>query len=556
MDKNGLRWYRRAIDTLPFWIIFLLGLWLVILRPLGAQLELVPGDLGDARFNNYVLEHFYRWISGLTKDYWNAPFFYPFPQAISFSDNLLGSAPFYALFRSIGIDRIAAFQGWYILGCVLNFSAAGYVLWKSGFKPLAIGMGAFFFAFGLPLLAQENHAQLVYRFCIPLACYSLWQFYRVPQLRKLAFLMGWLVWQFYLTIYMGIFLILLIIVLVVLLPWFAPAETLKMRLLVWWRCLRDSWQHAKRAERIMTSITIIILGIGLLIQAGSYYRVVEGYGFTRHWAEVSSMLPRLESYLLADNSKIWKATAGLFSTLPMRWEHQLFPGLVVMLIVLAGIVYRFHNDNEKLAWLHISAGLVLVVLTLEVNGFSIYWLIWHLPGMNSLRAITRVMLVVMWPLSLFMAWSIDGLIHQWSQKRRYLVVPVYLLAGLLVAESVFYSHYTFSKADAQKRLETLHQEIPETIPSDPVLFVAMKPEEPFWATEIDAMLLSQQLGWPTINGYSGNFPQGYSIGDSCNRISKWLKSYIYYAGITSPSFYERFTKRVVPIGLEGCSVVE
>ena len=24
----------------------------------------IPGDIGDARFNSYVLEHFFRWITG------------------------------------------------------------------------------------------------------------------------------------------------------------------------------------------------------------------------------------------------------------------------------------------------------------------------------------------------------------------------------------------------------------------------------------------------------------------------------------------------------------
>ncbi len=107
---------RKIIDHAPVWILFLLGLWLVILRPLGPHLALVPGDLGDARFNNYVLEHFFHWVTGLTRDYWDAPFFFPFHQTITFSDNLLGSAPLYALFRWTGLDRESAFQGWYLLG--------------------------------------------------------------------------------------------------------------------------------------------------------------------------------------------------------------------------------------------------------------------------------------------------------------------------------------------------------------------------------------------------------------------------------------------------------
>ena len=42
----------------------LVGLALVPLQVMGPSLRRVPGDLVDARFNNYVLEHGYRWLTG------------------------------------------------------------------------------------------------------------------------------------------------------------------------------------------------------------------------------------------------------------------------------------------------------------------------------------------------------------------------------------------------------------------------------------------------------------------------------------------------------------
>ncbi len=544
--------FRGAINQAPVWIVFILGLWLVILRPLGPHLALVPGDLGDARFNNYVLEQFFRWVTGLTRDYWNAPFFYPFQRTLSFSDNLLGSAPFYTLFRWGGLDKASAFQGWYILGSCLNYAAARYVLWRLKLKPLAVGAGAFFFAFGLPLLAQENHAQLLYHFCIPLACYSLWQFYQAPRLRTLVALGVWLVWQFYLTIYIGIFLLLLLAVLVVLLPFCVPAQTFWQRLTIWPRHLMESWTQASFTGRILSVATIASLGLGFVTLILPYYRVSRIYGFSRSWEEVSTMLPRLQSYLLADHSQLWKSTASIFSSLPLRHEHQLFPGLAILGLMLVGMVGRFHTENHRLAWLHFGALLVLVALTLEVHGVSLYRLVWRLPGMNSVRAVTRIMLVVMWPLSLFTAWAVDGFIQHFSHRRRWMLVAVYLIAGLLVVELVFYTHFTYSKAEAQARLDGLRQQIPAPVPEEPVLFVARNQLEPFWTREIDAMLLAQELGWPTLNGYSGNYPPGYAPADSCKQLPQRIKNYMDYAGISSPSFYLGIMKRTVPIGFEDC----
>ena len=128
IDRSSTPRPSKPIDLIIVFVFFILGMWLIVLRPLGLHLQLVPGDLGDARFNNYILEHFFRFISGATKDYWNAPFFFPYQQTTAFSDTLLGSAPIYVLFRLIGLGRVSAFQGWYILAFVLDFTSASFIL--------------------------------------------------------------------------------------------------------------------------------------------------------------------------------------------------------------------------------------------------------------------------------------------------------------------------------------------------------------------------------------------------------------------------------------------
>lgn len=543
---------QKVIYQAPIWLLLVLGMWLVVVRPMGPRLALVPGDLGDARFNNYILEHFFQWVRGGVGNYWSAPFFYPFQLTTAFSDNLLGSAPFYALFRWMGLDRVTAFQGWYILGYLFNFLAAGYVLGRLRLKPLAVGAGAFFFAFGLPLLAQENHAQLLYRFCVPLACYSLWRFALAPRLKTLIALGLWWVWQFFLTIYIGIFLSLLLVVLFVLIPCFMPKCTIRHRLAVWPRSLIRAWSVARPSSRISAVIATAMLGAGFAGLIFQYYHATRLYGFSRSWIDVLTMLPVLKSYLLADNSQLWGKASSLIDNISPRWEHQLFPGLAVVALLLAGIAWRFHTHHRRLAWLHFTAALVLILLTLEVRGFSLYLLAYLLPGIDSLRAVTRIMLVVMWPISLYIGWVVDGVVVKYSQQRRWVQAVAYILVGLLVAESVFYNHYTFDKADAQARLDALVQQIPSTVPANPILYVAENPQDPTYATEIDAMLLSQQLGWPTLNGYSGNYPPDYRSPSSCNQLPAQIKSYMTFTGIMSESYYLEMMKRVVPLGFTGC----
>ena len=156
----------------------------------------------------------------------------------------------------------------------------------------------------------------------------------------------------------------------------------------------------------------------------------------------------------------------------------------------------------------------------------------------------RLFLVTMWPLALFIAWVIDGLLLRHPQ-RRWMQLATYLIVGLLVAESVFYNHATYRQRQMPRRaLTALAQQIPAVIPANPILYAANNSQDPDYATEIDAMLLSQQLGWPTLNGYSGNYPPGYKSSTSCKQLPVLIKNYMDFAGITSEAFYlEMMTAR-------------
>ena len=282
-----------SFDWLEILVIFLLGFWLIVVRPLGPNLSLLPGDLGDTRFNNYILEHDYRWITGQDASLWNAPFFYPYPQTLTFSDNHFGSMFFYDTFRATGLDRETSLQAWYLLSYCLSFVAAAYVLKKLGLKPLAIGMGAFFFTFGLPVLGQENHIQLFYRFCIPLACYAFWQFSQKQRFRQLVLTWFWLVWQFYLSIYMGFFLSLLLVVVALGLP-FTQKISFSSVLYYWPRSIKKAWQNSKMIVNAFTLFLIAALLLALIVLFRPYVLATETYSFSRSWQEVSNCSPEFK----------------------------------------------------------------------------------------------------------------------------------------------------------------------------------------------------------------------------------------------------------------------
>ena len=533
------------------WIIFSMGIWLVVIKPLGTHWEFVPGDLGDARFNNYILEHFVRWLSGADLSYWDAPFFYPFRNVIAFSDNLLGSAFFYAGFRWAGLDMETAYQGWSVLGFVLNYAAALYVLSRLKFHPLAVSLGAFFFTFGLPLLAQESHAQLLYRFGIPLTCLFFWQFFEEPKLGRLAVLLFWFVWQFYLTIYLGVFLSMLLLAFGIALPFTIPSISFKERLAVWPRKFMQAWSDTTPVSRILSMLALTGLGACFFLLMQPYFSAAKHYGLSRSWYEIST--PGLQEYLWAFQSQIWEPISRYFTNSSNSTEQQLFPGLAVILLIISGLAAQLRSKAPLLARVNLWVTAALILLTLNFNGNSAYWLFWNLPGLKSIRAVGRIELVLMWPIAVYITWAAHELLQQSLQKSARFIWVYFLILGLLIAESTFFSHHSYSKPDAQRRLVTLEKTIPVSLPQNPILFMKDPVSTEFdYIQELDAMLVAQHLSMPTLNGYSGNTPPGYQYSANCTLIPKRLSQYIKFENITRKLYYQETMDRVVPVGFQDC----
>lgn len=552
MEYTVQKKWNEFLNQAIIFIIFILGIWLVVLKAYGPHWKFVPGDIGDTRLVNYLLEHFFRRAAGLENDYWNASYFYPFKSAITFSENLLGSAPIYAFFRWGGLDRETSFQWWYLLGFCLNYAAASYVLSRLKFNPLATGMGAFFFTFGLPILAQETHPQLLYRFAIPLACFALYQFFQTSKLSNLSILSICIIWQFYLSIYMGVFLAVLLLITGILLPFSLIAATLRERLACWPKQIKQAWLCSTPSERMITAAAFLGSGILFILLMWPYYQASIHYGFFRSWGEV--YLPDWKDFFSAGGAQIWYPLESLFINRSANSEQRLFPGIAIIALVLIGVgtLIKSKSKNASLAWLNLVAALAFILFTLNFNGHSGYWFLWHLPGLKSIRVVGRIQLVLMWPIALFIAWVIDEICHRARQKQNWLLIFPLLLSGLLIAESVFFDHVTHSKLEAQQRLARMMARIPKNLPDNPILFIADNKSSLYLFQEIDTMLLAQEIGMPTLNGYSGNFPPGYEAAANCIQIPKRIIRYMKFENITQKSFYLDTIKRIVPVGFDDC----
>ena len=518
-------WFMRVL-AIGVFAIFVFGFVMQSVRWFTAA----PGDLGDPRLNSYFLEHVWLWMSGADVQLWSPSFFYPFQNILGFSDNHFGSVLFYALFRFFGFSREYAFDAWFVIGALLNFAACFWVLRRWQFNHLASAVGAFIFAASLPVLMADNTAQLNYRFAIPLAWYLFYQGLQDQSDAHRYWYFGgaslFVAEQFFCSIYLGLLLIYALVAVLV----------------VWWwekRATNNApsplagIQSKSRKIGGIAMIGIAALLIGALL--AQYHWIARQYGLTRDHAQVLSMLPKWSSYFLSDRSFIsglWSSNLGWFA---QRQENQLFIGLGALFFFCAGVYACFseqkmvmHRMLARVAFFSIA---IVCLFTIQISGYSLYALILQLPGVSAIRSVGRVVLVLLFPAAILIALAVQNW-QSWLATKMGKKNPLWfgLLAGvfplmLLLPESLFARHDTTLLTEWRQRMQKMQTLMPAQVGSDAILFAPRQGPQASWAGELDGMLIAQDLGYPTLNGYSGSLPPGMAdLGiDAASRLKAYAK---------------------------------
>jgi hypothetical protein len=517
------------------------------------NLSKIPGDIGDARLNNYFLENIFQFLVGNIDSLWHLSFFQPFPFVLGFSDNHFGTFPIYIIARLLSFDADTSFQLWFLFGYVANFIAAYYALRRLNGSVIASSIGALIFAFALPTSAHAGHAQLHYRFGLPLAIVFFADFLNTKMWR--FFLIGgaWFVWQFYAGIYIGFFTLLLLFTMSLAYLGYALIKDrisviniYKEFVLTW--CQQSSFQAAN------FFILFFLLLLLLFILFYPYLQVSHLYGAKRSWSEIAVMLPRPHSYFFSDASFLWSGTnANIFSNLPMRHEHQMFIGGIPLILALAGFFIGSRYKNGPTFTLMSGMLGITIILTLYVGGFSLWYLLHKLPLVSAIRAMTRIDQAFLFPIAYFAVIAIDKFrgSFAWGGK-----VIVMVIMPMLIAEASLTSMGVSSKHSWEQRLLVLEEVLPKNIDQDAILFFSQR-SGTYYADEIDAMWFSLRNGYKTMNGYSGLYPPGYSYeyGSDCAELPKRVISYLKFSQQSENiAAYRELMSRIVPIGFKDCDL--
>lgn len=507
---------------LSFWP-FLLGLSIVILffaLPIvGYHLSHFPGDLGDGRFNNYMLEHAHLFFIGI-ESFWNAPFMYPEPNIITYSDNLVGSAPFYAVFRVFGADRETAFQLWVIMMFSLNYICSYFYLsWQFKSKYTAV-IGALVFACSMAIQSQMTHAQTFPRFPIPLAFWMTMLFMKELKPIYLFGAIFMVVYQFYCAIYLGFFLVVPVCFLI-LFSLYNKRELLSSLI--------------KKINWVGLSIGAIIANIFFLLPLMLPYYQRSKVAGLNSYEQIIETLPTIRSFFYSQSgSLLWSSLTEVGSDYPAFWDHQIFAGgmatisiFIFTIIMMMNIIKKGESKIADINSSHLILFLGMIITFLffiRYQGFSFYQILYKAPGFGSLRSLTRIINLEL----IFFAIATTFVFKIVFDKYKKATIPLFLCFTLIfIADNYFKegASYRTEKGLAQERINLLINKM-KNIPKGSIVSYEPQFEGNSVAYQIDAMLAGQSLGLKMINGYSATSPIGYDtywreISESARE--KWLK---------------------------------
>lgn len=535
-------------SALMLWGVFIAAFLLGPVRMLHG-LDLMPGDFGDSRLNNYFLENIYQYIIGNTHSLVHLNFFGLFPYVLGFSDNLFGASPIYLFFRAVTGESDTAFQIWFYFSYVANYFAAYCGLRLLGISPVAAIFGSLVFAFSLPVSGKIAHAQLGYRFCVPLVIAYFYLFLECGKIRLLLYSIAWLVWGFYCSIYIGSFTLLFLVVMLFVFLVISLFGN-KIHLLLYF----ERWKNISLSTWMLYGFILTLLAGAMTVLIYPYLMASSLYGFKRDYSEILSMLPNMQNYLFSDRSLIW----GAYSTLldehySFRHEKQLFIGTIPIILLTASIFVK--NVRSKMIYLIILGALCITVLiTLKFGQqFSLWQYFSKLPLLDSLRATGRIILVLLFPIAYLCAVSVQSLERRPGMASKLLLLL--LVMGLVMESMASNRHVAFPKSEWRARIAREELRLPRDIPSDAILFFAQKEgASTHHLDELDAMWVSMLHSRSTLNGYSGNFPPGHRLdfGSNCIEFPRRVIAYLNFTKQLNGSKYSEMMHRVVPIGFENC----
>ena len=488
--------HRRATRVALPVAVCLLGIALVFHPTLLSGFQRMHWDTSDTRHSLWTFEHAYLWLSGAPghDKLWNPPVFYPAPGTFAYSENSLGLLPFYLPFRLAGFEPDTALQIFTLAAAALNFAAA-FLLFSRALRLHVVpaSLGAFLFAFANMRTSQLGHLFLMPQFFLVGAAWALVRLVAgasdSDRRRSLPWVLTFLACmaaQLWANLYQawlfGFFLLVLLVVA-------ACRRDTRQGIALW---VRSCWRGL-----VLGGLLAALAVLPLLLHYGATVRAVG----QRDFAVVKPFLVEPQAWInMGPHNWLYGSLAPLqrLRDVINEGEKRLGLGHAATVLAVAGVWFSRHRLAVRVVAIAVVAAALLVT---RVGDCSLWCLVHRfVPGAGGFRAVSRLGLELLLPVSAFVALAFEEL----RTKRAW---AVSLLAGLLLVAEQAQSAPTFDKLAARQRAVRVAEMI---APQCEVFYYAPLTRPEHWSNyHLDAMWAGMLNGKPTVNGYSSAEPVDY-----------------------------------------------
>lgn len=460
----------------------------------------IPGDFGDARLVNLILEHDYRSMLGESK-FLSPAQFYPTKGTLVYSDNHLGTFLPYALVRWLGASRETAFQGWILLLLAANTACLLFLLRRIGVRSIIAGPAAFFGSSSSMLLFKMGHPQILPIFPFILMLSGVIAFLQSAEVKHLAAVALISAYQSLCYLYYWYFSLLI----------FFPLLVIAGLLFV----DNDFWRQAllslRRDRRLCAFSVVLALGI-TVCNLSPYFRFSERTG-THSIEELADLAPNPGAWLSSSTFSVFYHSLRHHKPGANIGENTLFAGGLVWLLMAMTLLSFIRLPKDK--GLRLGSVLILTAL-LEMAfvttwhgrwGSAYLWTVGQIQAVRAFRAFPRIgyLLVILETVSV--ALFLEYLIGR--SRGRLVKVAVIALALALPFDGLALGQASYSKAMAQKRGQALTAAWQRTGGRRVLVFAPGFTNQPVSVINTDCWQAAMDLGRASVNGYSGNAPAGY-----------------------------------------------
>ncbi|AIY44138.1 Permease of the drug/metabolite transporter [Collimonas arenae] len=493
--------------------IGMLSIYFFFYQQINSHFSWIFGGDYDAVIEAVLVSHWYRVFE--FNQAWNQPlYFYPYQDILGYNDGYFLYGVIGIPYRLLGFDLLVTQELVHMTVKAIGFLSMATLLGRLQQKNIIALLGAALFTLFLSSSARAEHAQLFSVAFLPLLAFLLLETVQsVFSSKRKAMLLystafsllygAMLITGFYMAWFFGLFLIICII-------FYAYFDFGKMKTF-FNLALSSKWQ-------IVLIASIFLFAIAPFLYV--YLPKLKETGGQGYDSQIFYSLHYLDILNYGKGSLLW---GRLFEFIDNRFPGMWRPGeyqvgftpdvFILAIFIIFSLILKKTSASPRWFKVLACATLLAMLLPLSFSGHSLWFFVRSLvPGGRGLRVIARFYIFLAFPVSILIAVYFSNL---WTLFKKFRM-PIFALLSLVCLGQI--NVHKEVGLEVKKHMAMVNNAAPSSKECTSFFVTNPVPKSgdfisSLYGQNVQAMLLSDTFGIPTLNGFATFNPPDWIFED-------------------------------------------